>query len=65
MKDKKIVTPIIFLILGLVFVTIGSSVSSSQEGNMGILITIFGAMILLSSLYLFLKLRSTKNPVKK
>jgi hypothetical protein len=61
MKNKKIAAPLIFLSLGLVFVTIGTTISSRQEGKMGVLIIIFGVMILFSSLYLFLKLRKSSN----
>lgn len=53
MKNNKIAAPLIFLVLGIVFVSIGSTISSRQEGKIGVLIIIFGVMILFSSLYFF------------
>lgn len=66
MKNKKVAAPLIFLVIGIVFVSIGSSVSSRQEGKMGLLILIFGVVILFTSLFLFLKLRkSSKDLAEK
>jgi hypothetical protein len=44
-----------------VLVTIGTTISSNQEGKTGVLIIIFGVMVLFSSLYLFLKLKKSSK----
>jgi hypothetical protein len=58
---NKIAAPLIFLVLGIVLVSIGTTISSNQEGKTGVLIIIFGVMVLFSSLYLFLKLKKSSN----
>jgi hypothetical protein len=63
MNNKKIAAPLIFLVTGIVLVSIGVSVSSKQEGKLGLLILIFALVLLFTSLVLFLKLR--KSSVEK
>jgi hypothetical protein len=63
MNNKKIAAPLIFLVIGIVLVSIGVSVSSKQEGKLGLLILIFAVVLLFTSLILFLKLR--KSSVEK
>jgi hypothetical protein len=63
MDNKKIAAPLIFLVMGIVLVSIGVTVSSKQEGKLGLLILIFAVVLLFTSLVLFLKLR--KSSVEK
>jgi hypothetical protein len=63
MNNKKIAAPLIFLVMGIVLVSIGVTVSSKQEGKLGLLILIFAVVLLFTSLVLFLKLR--KSSVEK
>jgi hypothetical protein len=66
MNNKKIAAPLIVLVMGIVLVSIGVTVSSKQEGKLGLLILIFAVVLLFTSLVLFLKLRkSSKDLVEK